>query len=53
MAVERVDGVRSAAFHHPEGTGRVTYDTTLTSPPVFMEELARSTGFEAAVVPGG
>lgn len=53
MAVKRVEGVRSAAFSYPEGTGSVTYDTTVTSPRLFIDELARATGFEAAVRTGG
>lgn len=35
----------SARFAYPEGTGTISYDTTLTSPAVFIPELERSTGY--------
>jgi copper chaperone CopZ len=49
VAVENVDGVREASFFWPEGTASVTYDTTRTSPEVFIAELTRTTGFGAEV----
>jgi hypothetical protein len=52
VAVERIDGVVSARFLYPEGTGSVTYDTTATTTEVIIAELGRATGFRAAAVKG-
>lgn len=49
MAAERVEGVREAEFAYPEGTGVVTYDTTVVSESAILAELQRATGFVAAV----
>lgn len=53
MAVERVEGVREAEFSYPEGTGTVTFDTTLTSMSKVIAELTRATGFGATVQDSG
>ena len=45
MAAERIAGVDSARFAYPEGTGTISYDTTVTSPDVFIPELERATGY--------
>lgn len=49
MAVERVEGVRSARFSYPEGTGTVRFDTVATSAEAIADELERATGFGAVV----
>lgn len=49
MAAERVEGVREAAFAYPEGTGVVTYDTTVVSDSAIVAALLRATGFVATV----
>lgn len=49
MAAERVEGVKEAEFAYPEGTGTVTYDTTMTSDSVIMADVERATGFEVQV----
>lgn len=49
MAAERVGGVREAEFAYPEGTGTVTYDTTVTSDSVIMTAVERATGFDLTV----
>lgn len=49
MAAERVEGVREAEFAYPEGTGTVTYDTTMTSESVITAEVAQATGFGLTV----
>jgi copper chaperone CopZ len=49
VAVERIEGVSEAVFSYPEGTGRVTYDTTRTSAAAIIEELRQATGYGAAV----
>ena len=48
MAAERVEGVREAEFAYPEGTGLVTYDTTITSDSVIMVQVEQATGFGLA-----
>lgn len=50
MAVERIEGVRQAEFAYPEGTGVVTFDTTVTADSVIIAGLTRATGFEAVAV---
>ncbi len=49
MALLRVDGVEAAEVSFPSGIASVVYDTSLTSPEEFIEELTRMTGFEATV----
>ena len=49
MAVERVEGVREAKFSYERAEGFVTFDTTMTSPDVFLAELDRMTGFSGTV----
>lgn len=47
MAVERIDGVRDAAFSYREGTGTVRFDTTVTSAEAIVEGLERATAYRA------
>jgi copper chaperone CopZ len=49
VAAERVEGVREAEFAYPEGTGTITYDTTVTSDSVIMAEVERATEFDLTV----
>ncbi len=49
MAVERVDGVREAEFSYERAEGFVTFDTTMTSPDVFLAELDRMTDFSGTL----
>ena len=49
MAVERVEGVREATFSYEHAEGFVTFDTTQTSPEVFLAELERMTAFSGVV----
>ena len=51
MAAERIEGVDSARFAYPEGTGTISYDTTVTSPDVFIPELERATGYRMTPFP--
>ena len=53
MAAERVAGVRDAVFAYPEGTGVMTYDTTITSDSLIISEVERATGFGLAVAGAG
>ena len=53
MAAERVSGVRAAQFAYPEGTGTVTYDTTMTSGSVIMAAVERATGFGVRLAEAG
>lgn len=48
-----MEGVREAEFSYPEGTGTVTFDTTLTSMSEVVAELTRATGFGATVQESG
>lgn len=47
--MERVEGVRSARFSYPEGTGTVRFDTVATSAEAITDELEKATGFGAVV----
>ena len=47
MAVERVEGVREAAFSYDRAEGFVTFDTTMTSVVEIVSELERLTDFSA------
>jgi len=49
VAVERVDGVREAEFSYERAEGYVTFDTTKTSPDVFLAELDRMTDYSGTV----
>jgi len=49
VAVERIEGVRSARFSWQEARGVVTYDTTRTSIDAVIEQLHRMTEYEARV----
>lgn len=49
MAVQQIEGVRAASFSYPEGTGTVTFDTTMTSATAIIAELGRATGYTAIV----
>ena len=51
MAAERIAGVDSARFAYPEGTGTISYDTTVTSPDLFIPELERTTGYRVTWLP--
>ena len=44
-----MEGVREAEFAYPEGTGTITYDTTVTSDSVIMAEVERATEFDLTV----
>ena len=47
MVVERIEGVREAAFTWREERGVVTYDTTRVSIDSVIAELRTMTGYEA------
>ncbi len=53
MALERVEGVDSAAISYEAGSGWVAFDPALTSPDEFVAELERMTGFTAEIVAAG
>jgi len=49
--VERVEGVREAAFSYDRAEGFVTFDTTMTSLVEIVSELERLTDFSATKRP--
>ncbi len=53
MALERVEGVDSAAISYEAGSGWVAFDPALTSPDEFIGEMERMTGFTAEIVAAG
>ena len=53
MALERIEGVDSAAISYEAGSGWVAFDPALTSPDEFIGEMERMTGFTAEIVSAG
>ncbi len=49
MAVNRVEGVEDSKFSYSGSEGWVTFDTTMTSPEEFLEELSTMTAFNGTV----
>lgn len=51
IALERVDGVHRAVVSADSARAVVDFDPAKTSPPRFIANLEKQTGFEAEVVP--